>query len=105
MTEEEISKILEENLRLAQETHEMVRKIRKHIAWQKAISIFYLLLFVVPMILSLIYLPPLLKGVFGQYGQLLQSASPNAVPGSAGGGMDMDSILKMLNETKKQVGQ
>lgn len=102
MTEDEVKTILEENLRLAKETNEMVRKIKKHIAWQKAISVFYLLMFVIPLILSLIYLPPLLSGVFSQYSQLLGTVQPAANP-AAGGGTNVNSVLKMLNETKSQI--
>jgi len=69
---DEIKKILEENLRLTQEIHEMTHKIKGYVTFQKIMSIFYLLIIVVPIIISIIYLPPLIKGMIGPYEELLK---------------------------------
>jgi hypothetical protein len=71
---DEIKKILEENLRLTQEIHDMTHKIKSYITFQKVMSVFYLLIIVVPIIFSIIYLPPLIKGMIGPYEELLQGA-------------------------------
>jgi hypothetical protein len=63
---------LEENLRLTQEIHDMTHKIKSYITFQKILSVFYLLIIVVPIIISIIYLPPLLKNIVGPYQELLQ---------------------------------
>ncbi|OGF24174.1 hypothetical protein A3H09_02530 [Candidatus Falkowbacteria bacterium RIFCSPLOWO2_12_FULL_45_13] len=64
---EQIKKLLEKNLEYSKEIYRMTKKIRNYVNFQKVISLIYLLLIVVPLILGLIYLPPLLKGVFDQY--------------------------------------
>ena len=55
--DEEIKKILEENLKLTQEIHQMTKKIKNYINFQKVMSLIYILLIVVPIILGIIYLP------------------------------------------------
>lgn len=67
----DLKELLEKNLALTEEIHEMTLKIKRYITFQKILSFVYFLLIVVPLVLSVIYLPPLLKGVFSQYGELL----------------------------------
>lgn len=69
--EQEILKLLKENLEISQEVLRLSQKVQRYIFWQKIIGWFYIVLIVVPIILALIYLPPLLKNVFGQYQDLL----------------------------------
>lgn len=69
--DEEIKKILEQNLELTKEIYVMTKKIKGYVTFQKVMSLVYLALIVVPIILSIIYLPPLLKGAFDQYKDIL----------------------------------
>lgn len=69
--DEEIKKLLEQNLEYSKEIYAMTRKIKSYITFQKVMSVVYILLIVVPIILSIIFLPPLLKGVFDQYKDVL----------------------------------
>jgi len=62
---------LEKNIKLTEEIYGMTKKIKNYINFQKIMSIVYILLIVVPIILGIIYLPPLLSGVFSQYQDLL----------------------------------
>lgn len=74
--EEEIRHLLEENLKLTREVHQQVRKIRKYLAWQRAISMLYFMMLIAPLILAIIYLPPILRPVWEQ-AQPLIGALPN----------------------------
>jgi hypothetical protein len=69
--DEELKKLLEENLKLTQEIHTMTKKINKFVIWSRIFGFLKILIIVVPIILGIIYLPPLLKDVFGQYKDLL----------------------------------
>lgn len=69
--DEEIKKILEQNLELTKEIYVMTKKIKGYVTFQKVMSLVYIMLIVVPIVLSIIYLPPLLKGVFDQYKEVL----------------------------------
>lgn len=82
--DEEIKKILEENLKLTQEIYEMTKKIKSFITFQKVMSFVYFLLIVGPLVLGIIFLPPLLKNVFSQYSELLGGE----------GGFNIESLLK-----------
>jgi len=63
----ELKALLEKNLALTEEIHAMTHKINRYIGFQKIMSAVYFLIIVVPIILSIIYLPPLLKNLVGQY--------------------------------------
>ena len=90
----------------------MTKKIKGYIAFQKFMSIIYILLIVVPIILSIIYLPPLLKGVFDQYKDILgnQSNGNSSIQNllkSAGGGLNLNNldVNKMPPEARKLLGK
>lgn len=84
--DEEIKKILEQNLALTKEIYVMTKKIKSYITFQKVMSLVYIMLIVVPIVLSIIYLPPLLKGLFKQYQEILGIQPSNS-----------DSIQNLLN--------
>jgi len=90
--EDEIKKLLEKNLELTEEIHRMVKSIKSHIFWQNVFSFLKILIIVVPIIIGIIYLPPLLKGVFQQYQSLL-GGGDGLNPESSGGNL-LKSLLK-----------
>jgi hypothetical protein len=69
--DDEIKKLLEENLRLTREIHDMVGKIKHYVNFQKFISLFYFIIIVAPIVIGIIYLPPIIKNMFSQYEQAL----------------------------------
>jgi hypothetical protein len=83
---DQIEKLIEQNLRMTEDIYKMTKKIKGYIAFQKVISFIYLLLIVVPIILGIIYLPPLLGNMFNQYNQLLGAE-----------GFNVNDLLKGLN--------
>jgi cytochrome c biogenesis protein ResB len=68
---EDIKKLLEQNLKYSKEIYRLTKKIKNHLTFQKVMSLIYFLLIVVPLILSIIYLPPLVKNYWNQYLGLL----------------------------------
>lgn len=66
-----MEEMMEENLRLTQEIHRMTRSVKNYVVFQRILSGIYLFLIIVPLILGIIYLPPLLGNVIGQYQELL----------------------------------
>lgn len=85
VTQRELKELLEKNLALTEEIHEMTHKIKRYITIQKVLSFIYFLLIVVPLVLSAIYLPPLIKNMVGQYGNLI---------GMPSGSIDINSLLQ-----------
>ncbi len=85
VTQRELKELLEKNLALTEEIHEMTHKIKRYITFQKVLSFIYFLLIVVPLVLGAIYLPPLIKNMVGQYSDLI---------GLPAGSLDVNSLLQ-----------
>jgi len=88
--EDEIKKLLEKNLELTEEVHKMVKSVKSYMLWQNIFSFLKILIIVVPIVIGIIYLPPLLKGVFQQYQSLLGGEGA----GLEGSGNPLESLLK-----------
>ncbi len=73
--DEDIKKILEENLKLTQEIHKMTKHIKRYVVMSQIMGVFKLILIIVPIILGFLYLPPLFKNAFQQYQELLDLKS------------------------------
>ncbi|MEA3398563.1 MAG: hypothetical protein U9R06_02335 [Patescibacteria group bacterium] len=69
--DEDIKKIIEENLKLTKEIHEMTKKIKSFVLWQQIFNVIKILIIIIPIVLGIIYLPPLLKEIVGNYQELL----------------------------------
>lgn len=81
-----IEELIKKNLELTQELKKQMEKIRRYFFWQRVLSIFYLIIIIGPIILGLIYLPPLLKNVVAPYQELLGGANKT-------GSLNINSIL------------
>jgi len=75
VSSQELKELLEKNLKSNQEILLGMKKINNYITWQKIWLVVKLFLIVIPIIISLIYLPPLLKGAFSSYQELLNIPS------------------------------
>ena len=69
--DEETKKLIEENLKLSKEILLISKKLKSYMRMQQVVSGLKILLIIVPLILSIIYLPPLLKPIISQYQKLL----------------------------------
>ncbi len=95
--DEEIKKIVEQNLKLTEEIYAMTKKMKGYLALQRLVSLFYLFIIIAPIVLGIIYLPPLLGGLFNQYKDLLgvQAGSTNPIESllkGGTGGLDLNNI-------------
>lgn len=82
---EEVKDLLKKNLELTEEIYKMTKKIKHFITFQQVMSVIYIILIVAPIILGIVFLPPLLKNIFSQYQSLL---------GGEGGGNLIEGLLK-----------
>lgn len=98
--DEQIKKLLEQNLAYAKEIYLMNKKIKDYILWGRIMSLVGLLLVVVPLILSVIYLPAFLD----QYlGNLLPTAGGQKGAGGVqdllkGGNLNQADLLKAVQD-------
>lgn len=88
----QLKELLSENLRLTKEVHAMTRSVKRYITFQKVLSVVYLLLFVVPLILGMIYIPKFLGDYLLPYQELLTGEQSMN---------DLNGTQDMLNQAQK----
>ncbi len=59
--QKDLKKLLQDNLKISKELYIMTKKIKRWIVWQRAFGVIKILIILIPIILGIIYLPPLLK--------------------------------------------
>ena len=64
----DLKKVLKLSLQKNEEILAISQEIKQYIKWQKIWSVFRLLLIFVPIILGFIYLPPIFRDFFKDYG-------------------------------------
>lgn len=94
LEQEEILKLLKENLEISQEILRQSQKVQRYMLWQRIIGWFYVALIVGPIILALIYLPPLLKNTIGQYQSLLQGDVGQGQINQLPANLNLNDLLK-----------
>ena len=72
---QQLKELVEKNIALTEALGERIEKINRYIRWQRVFGALKFLLIVVPLLISLIYLPALLRNAFSPYQELL-SGSP-----------------------------
>jgi len=76
--DKKIEKLLEENLKLNQQMHKMVKSIKNYVIGQRIWFVIKILIIVTPIVLGFIYLPPLLSDLMSQYKDLLNMGETSA---------------------------
>jgi len=71
----EIKKILKQNAEAIDCIQTRLQKIEKYMRWQRSWAILKVLIIAVPIILSIIYLPPLFRDALEGYKELIGSGS------------------------------
>ncbi|MBI1961676.1 MAG: hypothetical protein HYS45_03170 [Parcubacteria group bacterium] len=66
-----LARMMRENLELSREILEHTRKTRKYLLFGQILNVVKIVLIIGPIIIALIYLPPLIKQLFGTYSELL----------------------------------
>ncbi|MEK7097501.1 MAG: hypothetical protein AAB906_01495 [Patescibacteria group bacterium] len=99
---DDVKNLLEKNLELTQEIHGMMKSVKRYMLWQRIMGIIYFLLIVVPIVLSILYLPPLMKNLFGQYQQILNGESGTILEGFLNGSQGSFDFKSLLNSNGAQ---
>lgn len=68
---EQVQKLSEKNLEYTKEIYKLTKKIQGYLFWTRVMSTLKLLLVIAPIILALIYLPPIIKKTISTYQELL----------------------------------
>lgn len=72
-SQQQLQTLLQENLKISKDLYTMMKKVNHWIAWQRFWGLLKILIIVVPIILGIVYLPPLLKQLYAPYQDLLQN--------------------------------
>lgn len=62
----EQNRLLRQNLEISQEILNKTNWVKSYLKWQKVMNLVKIFIFVIPIIIGLIYLPPLLQGYLEQ---------------------------------------
>lgn len=91
--ENDLKELMKKNLELTEEIHQMTKSIKSFIGFQKFMSFVYFLIIVVPIVLSIIYLPPLINQLLGQYQAVLGNSSGAGLTDILkSGGLDLNKL-------------
>ncbi len=60
---------------ILQKIYESTEKTRKYIMWGRVLSFIKILIIIIPIILAIIYLPPLIKNAVQPYQELLETSN------------------------------
>lgn len=72
---DDLAALLRANLEMTKEIHAMVRHINSYVAWQRVFGWLKFLLLLIPLIIGVIYLPPLLREYYQQLVQLIANGA------------------------------
>jgi len=93
--DEDIKKLLEQNLEYSKQIYRYTKYVKNYAFWAQVAGVIKILLIVVPIILGIIYLPPLLGNVFEQYKGVLGVGASNPIQDLLKGGagnFDLNSL-------------
>jgi len=110
---QDLKALVEKSIRWSQVLHEQNKKILRRMTWMAVGSYIRLALFLIPLIVGIIFLPPLLKQAFGQYQSLfddiggspfsaLNQFLPTDDDGSASAPVSKEQIIDLLKSIQKE---
>ena len=59
--QKELQKLLQENLKISRELYQMTKKIKRWVTTQRIWGVLKILIIIIPIVLGIVYLPPLVK--------------------------------------------
>jgi len=71
LNQADLAKLMQDNLARSEEILTTVRQIKTYMFWQQVWAGFRFFLIAIPVVLGVIYLPPLIKDIFESYRNLL----------------------------------
>jgi len=93
--QKELQKLLQENLEISKNLYEMTKKIKHWTSMQRILAVVKIFIIIIPIVLGLIYLPPLLEKVITPYRELLNM-------GQGVGNIDSQSIIEQITNQMRQ---
>jgi len=98
--QKELHKLLQENLKISKELRKMTEKINRWVVWQRVTGVIKILIIIIPIVLGVIYLPPLVKKSI----QPLQDVYQEFL-GFNQGAQEQSSLIQQISEQFKDNGE
>jgi hypothetical protein len=95
-----LKELIEKNIKWSQVIYNQNKQIKHRLTMITVLAWLKVFLIVVPIILGIIYLPPLIKEIWGQYGQMLFGGTA----GSVSSVKDLNNILGSLSSEQVKEG-
>ncbi len=96
--DEDIKGLLKKNLELTEEIYKMTKSVKHFVTLQRIFGVIKLLIIIVPIVLGIIYLPPLIENLVKQYQGLL-GITKNPIESLLKSGVD-ESDLYCIDRSK-----
>jgi hypothetical protein len=87
----ELKGLMIKSIQWSEAVYNQNKKIQNHLRWMSIMGFLRLFIILIPIIIGIIYLPPLLSGVWSQYQSLLGI-------GSGGIPVDSDSLRTLIDQ-------
>ena len=94
---DDASALIKKNLEVSEEILKIAKKLKHHMMWATVFGIIKILLFAVPIIIGILYLPPIIEGLMQQYKEIL------GLGGAVGGLKTIDTSGIDLNSLPPQI--
>lgn len=105
LKDESVQSLLEKNLKWSQLIYEQNRKIKRRLTLMAVGNYLRLFMILAPLILAVIYLPPLIEKLLATYGGLLGNVTGgggSGAPAIFGGGLPLQDILSQIKPEQIQ---
>jgi hypothetical protein len=90
--DEDIKKLLEKNLKLAEKLQKDIKYIKRYVITSQILGVLKILIIVVPIVLGIIYLPPLIREMMEPYKQLFGGNPMEMLIEGDTGNLNLDNI-------------
>lgn len=97
-TKRTVEEMLAETLQLTREVHHMAQKTKRYMAIRAVMGVVYFVLLVAPIVLAIIFLPPVLGPVLDQMQLLLNIGTPAGL--GAGSGINTQQLLDLIEQSR-----
>ena len=87
---EELIDLMKKNIAWSEAVYNQNKKIQKHLRWMSIMGYVRVAIFLIPIILGIIYLPPLLGGVWDQYQSIIGLGGNTS--------FDADSVRSLIEQ-------
>lgn len=81
--DEDLQRLLQENLKQSKEIHAIVLKTKKYLFWGQVLGWLKFVIVIVPVVIAIFYAIPILRNLIGAYQHVMQNLGATGLPTNA----------------------